>query len=346
MGEGWESMTRRVAAMCVGSILLFGVGGCVGNRLMVNETTTNSEMSDLVRAGRIDEAVARVQNMTDFPTLVRVRTAREFEVLWTDPRTQPVLDHETLATRMLALARTELAEKPGNAQAIYVAAFWLRSEGRIDEAIETARRLPRRYLEVPENREHAFVAEMFASSLIARGDVQEGVAILKALTKIPAREKPFLVNQFLNSGAIMMDLGRNEEAIQFANLADTGTSEYGRAVLRRIRTCALHRMGQDEAAQTSLAGFVDTEHQRLQHLHALICLKDFDAAAIVMKRALEGGAPQRMLTVSLQDCAEGPELSPLDREYRADLRRVRDRPDVRPKVDEVMIVLKYPARCL
>lgn len=294
---------------------------------------------------RTDEAVAALIEVP-VPWIIKmVRADKAFETLWSHPDLAPIFDRQSFGLYQVELAKTEVEKNPRSYPPYVILTDTLRAAGQSAEAVTVGLRALQ---SLPKNDNNGAVwiwnEIVYAAVESGQFDVVERNAVTP-IFNASAEAKRQVISQVINFANVFLDLGRNEDALRMVGSADGMSSIYGRGIVRQIRVCALHRMGQTEKAQDLLDGFSTTLEVAASRFSALLCVDRFDDAAQVAIQQLSDPDRRGAILTEFQNCTVNPYLPRAMVEDRAKLLQVRDRPEVRSAIDAVGVILDYSTPC-
>src|SRR5690606_4338335 len=256
-----------------------------------------------VNAGVARGDLARLESLFEYIKLpepyVTFLAYRDYEAAW--PQVEAYVgDHMTnVSGNFEAWARQELAENPGDADALSTLADALYFAGRFEEVLQLT--IPE--LDIEDAREFregsAWAIGKQVRALDALGRRQQADALMNRLATLSVRQHPWVVNFLVNRAARLLRQGRWGEALEATDEADSAVGRYGTpyaaALLNQYRACAYAGMGRSadsEATADILAkNFTDAP---VVAAYGLLCAGRHQDAASLLTAHLDDNLTARL----------------------------------------------------
>lgn len=266
-----------------------------------------------------------------------------------DRRYAPVLksslidrDVRRVAERQLEARRTAAADAPRSLERIVKVMYSLQNLGRYREVVDTADQVLQSadtgggYTDL--SRQLPWVIEVRASALGDLGQFDEDIAGHRRACELSKSADPSLC---INLAGTLLELGHPAEALAALPGSDN-LSEYGKAVIQKIRAGAASDSGDAGALETAL-GYL-REHEADgpgQMEHALLISGRTEEAAGLLLARLNDPDQRTDALVALQDYAIPSAAA--ERAIHA-FQALRDRPEIRRAIGATGTIERYPLR--
>ncbi|MEA3015437.1 MAG: hypothetical protein QOI38_159 [Sphingomonadales bacterium] len=297
------------------------------------------QRGDLAAAGRVAGEVKGVE------AVLRLITARRY-----DPA-QPGIDR--LARLRAAIAEEDrvtaarLAAVPDDTARLVDRVVFLRSVGRDRDVL--ALLLPMMAevrLVVDRHPEGLWLINEAAYSLIANGEIREGLELMRPLAAMDLEANPHLISPIINYVGTLSGLGRAEEALTHAQrIADVSqASDYGRMWIWSAAACSAIDLGRSAEAARWIGRMEEkAAANRAAMLQMQLCRGDFEAAERILVAALGSEEERDDAILWLQDYEPLPVALPAAAQRREqDFARLRARPAVQAALAAVGHQLRLP----
>ncbi|MFQ5535335.1 MAG: hypothetical protein ACE5EM_11005 [Sphingomonadales bacterium] len=316
-----------------------GVPGSSGDYFLVKYVEL------LIERGRLVQAVALVNRMKLAKPLLQMSIDRRYERLWRMPQFIAATDPAGLAARELAFYEEARQANPDHLNPVLVYLGGLRLSGQSEKAVAVAKEALADLERFKKDKEDEFwLINELAYALVEIGRVEEGNSLMRDLAARSLDENPDLVNQFINRGALLLDQGRFEEAMEAAKQAESDyVSPYGLGFVRGIEACALHELGMRRKSMRIVEEMLETAADNYPAvMEVLLCLDQLDRAAEIMIQRLDDPKHRETALLALMQYAPSPNEQPLQRKLQSRLHAVRDRADVMAKIKQVGRLIEVP----
>jgi len=307
----------------------------------------------LLERGRRFEAERAAETIHTVEALAWMMVDRRFANLW------PELDarYGTSASALTGRALEHHAERMRASQAHPVAVLdYIRALRRDGEPVAAANIGWRAVEEASAAAGNSGLQPIYrriaaevAGALLDAGETEQGLGLLQRLALLDSREDPGVISQRIDYAAMLLRLGRFDEALDIAARADKPfLSPPGRMRLRQISVCAQAMAGDAGAAEdaaSALTGSPMVNPRATQT--ALLCLDRHEAGVRHMLERLNRTDPARseaLLALSPQKLDELQSETLLALHARFD--RIRQDPRVVARQQELGRALDYPLRPL
>ena len=287
----------------------------------------------LVDRDRLDDARPVIAKVLSPVVLVRLGIDRRFAALWPDieKRLGPGADIADAA--YVAAAKERFDKKPDSliARLGYAEALNIASREPEAMAVADVAKTPEELAKLTDRE--IWLVNLHAELLGDDGQADAAMARLAALNATPISTRPGMAGTVISEVLLAQSLGRYKEALQLADAAEaklTGASDYGRLYLAQARTCALAALGRKDEAAKAAAPLIDKpEANDDAYLAAMICLGRMDAAAAAIIRRLADPDDRAAMLFNLQPFLINDRPGARDKPYRAGMRALKARPDVK-----------------
>lgn len=244
---------------------------------------------------------------------------------------------------------TALAAAPEDTAPLVERAAFLRSVGRDRDVLALLMPLMADpALVVARGDRGLWLVNEAAYSLIATGEVREGIELMRPLTTMDLAERPELVNTSINFVSMLRETGQTEEALRAAEAlattlaSDRGTTDYGRMIIWETAACAAAELGRRPASDAWLQRMTPKANENPQALiEASLCRGEADAAERVLIDALASERWRDQAVLWMQDWAPAAQ-TPLRQRMRERFAVLRARPAVEAAFARVGRRLRMP----
>lgn len=258
-------------------------------------------------------------------------------------RVRAAIDAEDRATA------AALAAAPEDTARLVERAVFLRSVGRDRDVLALLMPLMADpALVVARGDRGLWLVNEAAYSLIATGEVREGIELMRPLSTMDLAARPELVNTSINFVNMLYETGQAEEALRAAEAlsgalaADSGTTDYGRMIIWDTAACAAVDLGRRPASDAWLQRMTPKANENPQAMiDALLCRGETDAAERVLTDALASERWRDQAVLWLQDWTPAAE-TPLRHRMRERFAALRARPAVEAAFARVGRRLRLP----
>lgn len=290
-------------------------------------------VTSLADRDRLEDARPVIAQMLNPVVLVRLGIDRRFVSMWPEieKRLGPGADIADAA--YVGAAKERFDKKPDSLIARLGYAEALNIASREPEAMVVADvvKTPEELAKLTDRE--IWLVNLHAELLGDAGKTDAAMARLAALNATPISTRPGMVGTVISEVLLAQSLGRYKEALQLADAAEaklTGASDYGRLYLAHARTCALAGLGRKDEAAKAAAPLIDKpEANDDSYLAAMICLGRMDAAAAAIIRRLGDTDDRAAMLFNMQPFLINDRPIPRDMTYRAGMRALKARPDVK-----------------
>jgi tetratricopeptide (TPR) repeat protein len=294
--------------------------------------------------GEVNRAGAVAETVSGPYAMIEMRADRRFDPLI--DRQAPRYGPEAAAARRLDLLEQEAARSPGRLQAYNAVAGVLIESRRTPEALKLLDAVLARagasdaFADAGE--ELAWTMDYRARALAQLGRYDEALAQLQAAAERPEYGRPN-VSQSIDLAGLLWSLGRAPEAEAVADrVLALELSPYGRMKAEAVRGCARALAGDQAGLAQSLAFLEAHQADAPRALQdALICTGDLAGAARLYVDRLSDPERRAAALAELQDYAQPPVMTPLERGFARRLLLVRARPEVRAAIAKVGRIEHY-----
>lgn len=289
--------------------------------------------TSLVERDRIEDARPVIDQVLNPVVLVRLGIDRRFASLWPaiEKRLGPGADIADAA--YVGAAKERFDKKPDSliARLGYAEALNIASREPEAMAVADVAKTPEELAKLTDRE--IWLVNLHAELLGDAGKVDAAMARLAALNATPISTRPGMAGTVISEVLLAQSLGRSKDALKLADAAEaklTGASDYGRLYLAQARACALADLGRKDEAVKAAAPLIDKPDANDDaYLAAMICLGRMDAAAAAIIRRLASPENRAAMLFNLQPFLINDRPVPRDVAYRAGMRALKARPDVK-----------------
>ncbi len=299
----------------------------------------------LVQGGQTNEAIAELAKITDASTLIATRIDRRYAALWPLQAFDQATNPAEIAKRELAFWETRHRLHPTAAKVITRYVMALRQAGEHEKAIATARKAladPSALESEKDEGDELWLRNELVYALKDVGKIDEMLTEMATILLVDPAKDSNIVNQLINFGEILLELGRTREGVDMSKRARSQSSDFGKMFIQGIEVCA-NATTDRAAAEQTLAAMRKMEKENYAAVsQALLCLeKSDDMAALVKKRLAEPDARQGVLT-AVQKYNYPPFVTPLRKTLMERYQAVIARPDIRAAIEQHGRVETFP----
>jgi hypothetical protein len=287
----------------------------------------------LVERDRLDDARPIIAAILSPVVLVRLGIDRRFAKLWPEieARLGPGADIADAAYVGAAKERFDKAPDSLIARLGYAEALNIASREPEAMAVADVAKTPEELAKLTDRE--IWLVNLHAELLGDDGKIDAAMARLATLNATPISTRPGMAGTVISEVLLAQSLGRPKDTLRLADAAEaklTGASDYGRLYLAQARACALSELGRKDEAVKAAAPLIDKPAANDDaYLAAMICLGRKDAAAAAIIRRLADPDDRAAMLFNLQPFLINDRPTPRDVTYRAGLRALKARPDVK-----------------
>lgn len=194
----------------------------------------------------------------------------------------------------------------------------------------------------------AWLHDRRAFALWELGRFDEAVEAMRAAAGLPEQGGTGNVSQTVNLAAMLVSVGRTDEALKVLEAftpGATAASPYGLAWVAAERACAYAAQARPAPLGQQLDFLKAHEADNPAALaRALLCANDLDGAAAAYLRRLESPAARADALVALSEFDPPARTTPQERELARRLAAVRARPEVQAAVARAGRTLRVPLK--
>lgn len=288
----------------------------------------------LAERGRLFEAEVALERIFAFDTLLPMLLDQRYAPLWRSLDAK-FASAATALTRHVLEATTELRNRfPNSLEVVRDHMKALRRHGLPEQAVQLGGQVMQAVrldtLDPARAAEVLWILNELAYALLEVGQPDAAIALMDRVAELDLRRYPSLVNQRINRGAVLLEVGRFDEAIDAVHLA-TGlaVSGYGRMFIEQINVCAHFEAGRPSEAELAMAFLTDRPmvNPRATQI-ALLCLDRHEQAVEHMLARLADPRTRDDALIALVPQDLSLEKSALFRKLHERLDRVRKDPRV------------------
>lgn len=325
-------------------------GRYTGNEPFVSTDMLYLELvREHVKRKQFPKAGSVIAGLTRYDQLIKLKYDRSFEPLWNMPEFSKLLDMNDFPARQLKNAESLLEQYPKSLEAVANVISSLRLNGRNEDAISMAHSaLESANSYDPDDRENQilWVKNELADALASLGRNAQANEVFEPLLKINLRDNGNIVNQVLNYGVMQVAQGNNQRALDVVKKAKGFTSSYGNLVRQYVSACSLHQMGRaDEARAILTEMYIHGDDNVGSVLSTQVCLRESDAMSQYIIRKIKDADSVAVILEMMQECKENPLQPAFRRDFSAEVKKVRMRPEVKDAIEKVGVVLMEPVTC-
>ncbi|KAB7647964.1 hypothetical protein [Polymorphobacter fuscus] len=293
----------------------------------------------LAARDRLEDARPIVASILSPVVLVRLGIDRRFQKLWPEieARLGPGADTADAAYVAAAKARFDAAPNSLIARLGYAEALNIASREPEAMAVADVATTPEALAALTDRE--IWLVNLHAELLGDAGQVDKALARLAALNATPIAGRPGLTGTIISETLLAQSLGRPKLALELADAATSkipAASDFGRLYLAQARTCALADLDRKADAVTAAADILaKPDGNGEATLAALICLGRMDDAAAAIIKRLEDPADRTAMLFNLQPFLITDRPNPRDTRYRAGMRALKARGDVKAAYQKV-----------
>ncbi|HYG29532.1 MAG TPA: hypothetical protein VD887_04885 [Allosphingosinicella sp.] len=305
---GWDLREIRTAAgeaalaQYAGALLRIGWPGPAGSPfdadpLRLIMVDRHLERGDLAAATAVASEVRGVE------AVLRLVTARRYDPV------HPQVDRLARVRAAIAeedrVSAARLAAAPEDTERLVDRVVFLRSVGRDRDVLALLMPMMAEVrLVVDRHQEGLWLINEAAYSLIATGEIREGLELIRPLAEMDLDANRRLVSPIINYVSLLAGLGRSEEALREAErISDTPhASDYGRMWIWSAAACSATELGRRaEAARWIARMETKADSNRAAMLQMQLCRGDLAAAERILVAALGSEDDRDQAILWLQD---------------------------------------------
>ncbi len=300
--------------------------------------------------GNISGALEAAHKLTALYSLVAIRDDSRFAIVL--ERMRDFFDPANYMKRLWQTTQAKVAAAPDRLGGIYVKGNLLLQRGEPQAALDLTQTALTQALAQQKSGDAApfsdisdqlnWILNVKENALLDLGRNEEAVQTLKQAARTPENGM-FNVSQTINLAGLYVTLGRPKAALQtLATFDNAPMSDYGKMALASVRACAYAQTGNKAARNETLANMAKHSADGVRaYLHALLCTGDAASAAKVIISELASPAQRTQTLLELQDYKQLYPQSAADRQSGRTLRAVTQRPDVKAAVAKVGRIEHY-----
>lgn len=347
---GWDLREIRTAggegalAQYAGALLRIGWPGPAGSpfdadplRLIMIDR--HLERGDVAAAATVASEVRGIE------AVLRLVTARRYDPV------HPQVDRIGRVRAAIAeedrVSVARLAAAPENTARLVDRVVFLRAVGRDRDVLTLLMPMMAEVrLVVDRHQEGLWLINEAAYSLIATGEIREGLELLRPLATMDLEANPHLVSPIINYVGLLSGLGQAEDALREAErISDIPhASDYGRMWIWSAAACSATALGRHaEAARWIARMETKAVSNRAAMLQMQLCRGDLAAAERVLVAALGAEDDRDQAILWLQDYEPLPVALPAtSQRLQEAFARLRARPAVQAALAAVGHSLRLP----
>ncbi|HEX8364211.1 MAG TPA: hypothetical protein VF603_02890 [Allosphingosinicella sp.] len=347
---GWDlreldtSGGDAASAQYAGSLLRIGWPGPDGSpfdadplRLIVIDR--HLERGDVAAAGTVASDVRGLE------VVLRLVTARRYDAV--HPQVDRIARVRAAIAEEDRVSAARLAAAPEDVERLVDRVVFLRAVGRDRDVLALLMPMMAEVrLVVDRHEQGLWLINEAAYSLIATGEIREGLELIRPLAEMDLDANRRLVSPIINYVSLLAGLGRSEDALREAErIGDTPhASDYGKMWVWSAAACSATQLGRRaEAARWIARMETKAESNRAAMLQMQLCRGDLAAAERVLLAALADEDDRDQAILWLQDYESLPvELPATSQLLHERFDRLRARPAVQAAFQALGHSLRLP----
>jgi tetratricopeptide (TPR) repeat protein len=279
--------------------------------------------------------------------LIEARVDRRYASLWAKEGFDALTDPKEIAARELAYTAGLVKKHPNLAIIMTRHVKALRTVGENAKAVDVAREA----LANPElasvHAERAVEDKLWLRNELVYalrdlGRTDEALAEMQPVLKLDEAKNGFMINQLVNFGEIMIELGHAAEGVKTARRGWNAASPMGQLFINMVEVCG-NATTDKPAAEKALALLRKRQSENYAAMTAaLLCMDRTDDVADLMKKRLSQPAHRGAALAAIQSYKTPAFVTPLQRTIMDRYARVIARPDVQAAIKKHGRIEAYP----
>jgi tetratricopeptide (TPR) repeat protein len=293
-GQQQKNQDRRVA------LAQLGYGGTSEDEL------TSDAIDILLERGDVAAASELLPYLNDPVSIEEMLLQKRYSALW--PRLEEIAGPHMARVAVSALSEAErdYADHPDDARKAAAVVDALLDAGRVEDAIAMRSKVPSTAEALATSDEGmGWLVDSVAGAYLAAGRGEEADELYALLNNAKIEGGWWRVSMRINRLGALVNTGKFEQAIDLLEATEASAkvegNDYARQLVRRLKFCALSRLGRKQEAAVALTDLLEHAGDApAPTVDALLCGGQFqEAEKLVMSRPSKGRFEVR-LVITLQ----------------------------------------------
>lgn len=295
----------------------------------------------LVRRGDFTAAEGLLRYVQEPEELENMLIGRRYAPLWPSLERMAGPHLENVRKASAASAEALYANAPEDHEQLANLANALRHAGRLEGAIALRRKLPQNEAEMSKADEQmGWAINNVAYALHAAGKIDEADQLFASLNDAPMPKEYWRVSMKINRLEFLVGDGKFEKALPLIEpTAKTEGSPYADQLTRRLRYCALSKLGRTAEAESYLGDMMDhAKDAPSATIDGLLCAGDVDRAEKLALTSLNDPDEKKRLEFErnfLRSLQAHPLTSDDPSVWQTGWRQLRQRPAIAAAFDRL-----------